>query len=92
MKALTNSELAKKLNVKVGETKTLYFENIVTWNGSYNCTYNFKGVKITERETEKTSVAYEYDFEYKGEKLTRWLEWNQAPAIVKKQVQKELGL
>lgn len=92
MKALTNSELAKSLNVKVGETKTFYFENIVTWVGRYGGGYNLKGVVITERETEKTSVAYEYDFEYEGKMLTRWLEWNQVPAAIKKQAQIELGL
>ena len=91
MKALTNSELAQSLNVKNGETKTFYFKNVITWCGPYS-KYELQGVKITERETEKTSVAYEYQFEYKGETLTRWLEWNQVPAIVKKQAQKELGL
>ena len=92
MKALTNSELAKSLNVKVGETKTFYFENLVTWVGPYGGKYELQGVVITERETEKTSAAYEYQYEYKGETLTRWLEWNQVPAAIKKQAQKELGL
>ena len=88
MKALTNSELAKALNVKIGETKTFYFKNIVAWVGTYGNKYELQGVKITERETEKTSAAYEYKYET----LTRWLEWNQVPASVKKQAQKELGL
>ena len=92
MKALTNSELAKSLNVKVGETKTFYFENIVTCAGRYGGKYELQGVVITERETGKTSVAYEYQFEYEGKTLTRWLEWNQVPASIKKQAQKELGL
>lgn len=92
MKALTNSELAKILNVKVGETKTFYFENTVTWVGPYGSVYNFKGIRITERDTEKTSAAYEYEYEYKGEMLTRWLEWNQANAATKKEAQKQLGL
>ena len=92
MKAKTNSELAKALNVQVGETKTFYFENIVTWQGRYGFIYNLKGVVITERATEKTSVAYEYEYEYKDEMLTRWLEWNQVPSVIKKQAQKQLGL
>ena len=92
MKALTNSELAQSLNVKAGETKTFYFKNIVTCAGRYGGKYELQGVKITERETEKTSAVYEYQFEYNGETLTRWLEWNQVPATIKKQAQKELGL
>lgn len=92
MKALSNSELAQKLNIKIGETKTFYFENLVTWNGKYGAPYKLKGVVITERETGKTSVAYEYQFEYEDKILTRWLEWNQVPATIKKQAQKELGL
>ena len=92
MKALTNSELAQSLNVKTGETKTFYFKNIVTYAGRYGGKYELQGVKITERETEKTSAVYEYQFEYNGETLTRCLEWNQVPAEIKKQAQKELGL
>jgi hypothetical protein len=92
MKALTNSELAQSLNVKAGETKTFYFKNIVTCAGRYGGKYELQGVKITERETEKTSAVYEYQFEYNDETLTRWLEWNQVPAEIKKQAQKELGL
>lgn len=92
MKALTNSELAKSLNVKVGETKKFYFKNLITCTGRYGGSYNLKGVVITEREKGKTSVAYEYDFEYEDKKLTRWIEWNQVPATVKKQAQIELGL
>lgn len=92
MKALTNSELAKSLNVKVGETKKFYFENLVTWASRYGGSYNLKGVVITEREKGKTSVAFEYDFKYKGTTITRWLEWNQVPATVKKQAQIELRL
>ncbi len=92
MKALTNSELAKSLNVKVGETKKFYFKNLVTWAGRYGGKYELQGVVITERETEKTSAAYEYQFEYEGKTLTRWLEWNQVPAAIKKQAQIELGL
>ena len=92
MKAFTNSELAKSLNVKVGETKKFYFKNLVTWAGIYGGSYNFKGVVITERKEGKTSVAYEYDFEYEDKRLTRLIEWNQAPATVKKQAQIELGL
>ena len=92
MKALTNSELAKALNINAGETKTFYFKNLVTCAGRYGGKYELQGVVITERETEKTSVAYEYQFEYEGKTLTRWLEWNQVPASIKKQAQKELGL
>ena len=92
MKALTNSELAKSLNVKVGETKKFYFKNLVTWASKYGGNYNLKGVVITEKESEKTSVVYEYDFEHESKRLTRWLEWNQVPATVKKQAQIELGI
>ena len=92
MKALTNSELAQSLNVKVGEIKTFYFENLIIWTGRYGSKYELRGVKIEERATGKTSAAYEYKFEYKGEILTRWLEWNEVPAAIKKQAQKELGL
>ena len=92
MKALTNSELSKSLNVRVGETKKFYFKNLITWAGRYGGTYNFKGVVITEREKGKTSVAYEYDFEHEDKILSRWIEWNQVPARVKKQAQIELGL
>lgn len=92
MKALTNSELAKSLNVKVGEIKKFYFKNLITWTGRYGGSYNLKGVVITEREKGKTSVSYEYDFEYEDKILTRLVEWNQVPAVVKKQAQIELGL
>ena len=92
MKAFTNSELAKSLNVKVGETKKFYFKNLITWTGRYGGSYNLKGVVITEREKGKTSVAYEYDFEHEDKILTRLIEWNQVPAAVKKQAQIELGL
>ena len=92
MKALTNSELAKSLNVKVGETKKFYFKNLVAWTGIYGGSYNFKGVVITERKEGKTSVSYEYDFEHEDKILTRLIEWNQVPAAVKKQAQIELGL
>ena len=93
MKALTNSELAKALNINAGETKSLFFENNVFCPGRYISGYNFKGVKITERENEKTSAAFIYDFEMSTGKIEdRFIEWNQVPASIKKQAQKELGL
>jgi len=93
MKTLTNSELAKALNINAGETKSLFFENNVFYTGRYNSGYNFKGVKITERENEKTSAAFIYDFELSTGKIEdRFLDWNQVPAAIKKQAQKELGL
>lgn len=93
MKALTNSELAQSLNVKVGETKSLFFENNVFCPGRYISGYIFKGMKITERENEKTSTTFIYDFEMSTGKIEdRFIEWNQVPAAIKKQAQKELGL
>lgn len=93
MKTLTNSELAKALNINAGDTKILFFENKIFYTGKYNSGYNFKGVKITERENNKTSVAFIYDFEISTGKIEdRFIEWNQVPAEIKKQTQKKLGL
>lgn len=93
MKALTNSELAQALNVNAGETKIFYFENSIFCPGRYILGYNFNGVKITERENEKTSVAFIYDFEVSSGKIEdRFIEWNQVPALVKKQAMKELNI
>ena len=93
MKALTNSELAKALNINAGETKSLFFENNIFYPGRYITAYIFKGLIITERENEKTSVAFIYDFEMSTGKIEdRFIEWNQVHASIKKQAQKELGL
>jgi len=93
MKALTNSELAKSLNVNAGETKCFYFENNIFCPGRYNSGYNFKGVKLTERENDKTSAAFIYDFEMSTGKIEdRFIEWNQVSAKIKKQAMKELNI
>lgn len=50
-------------------------------------------MKITERENDKTSAAFIYDFEMSTGKIeNRFIEWNQVPAAIKKQAQKELKL
>lgn len=93
MKALTNSELAKALNVNPGESKTFYFGNNIFCPGRYVSGYNFKGVRLTERNNEKTSAAFIYDFTMSSGKIEdRFIEWNQVSAKIKKQAMKELNL
>lgn len=70
MKALTNSEIAIKLNITVESgKKIILFSNLLELTTKRGYKINAYGIEITENKNGKTSVDLKYKFNLNNEEI-----------------------
>ena len=94
MKALTNSEIAQKLNIVngMGNIRIELPEFVIVTNNYCKAKYQIHAVEIEEKKHGKTCVVLKYNSTYNNKTIEAGIYYDQFSAKDRKEILKQLGI